>query len=364
MRCLLLSLAVICGIAATARAQDFEAAGKHFSAAQEAFGARRYKTAAAEFEAAYGITKDPVLLYNIAESWEKAGDGKQAVGNYRQYLREQPNAQDKAEVLKRVKAIEAKHYRLIDQSAPDDKPPPGTSTAPLPPTPSTPATPSPAAPAPPAAATPPHAPTTPAPAAPPAAGTETPPVASSAPTSGALPPAAPPPPSPASAPAPEGATPGAGTNAPEPAAVTPSAETPPPPGVMDEGPMSRLRVGAWIGVASTLALLTAGAIFGLAAESRADEINRNLSFVNPSGMPNKFDLATNDTLHQLKSDGELYNGLAIGFYTASAASAVATVVLFVVDAKRPPRKAASSRALNVTPFVAHGVAGVGLGGRF
>ena len=50
------------------RAQDFDAAGKHFSAAQEAFGAKHFKTAAAEFEAAYGITKDPVLLYNVAES--------------------------------------------------------------------------------------------------------------------------------------------------------------------------------------------------------------------------------------------------------------------------------------------------------
>jgi hypothetical protein len=356
MRSLLLSLTVVCALQTAGRAQDFEAAGKHFSAAQEAFGARRYKTAATEFEAAYGITKDPVLLYNIAESWEKAGDGRQAVGNYRQYLREQPNAQDKAEVQKRVKAIEAKHYRLIDQSTPDDKPPAEVAATPAQPTaPATPAAPV----APPAPVTP-SAGTTPPPPAAPTAPATTP--ESTAPTAGALPPAAPPPPSPASAGTPEAATPGATTNAPEPAVAPAAVEPPPPPGLIDEGPVSRLRVGAWIGVASTLALLTAGAIFGLAAESRADEINRNLSFVSPANMPNKFDAATAATLTQLKDDGNLYNGLAIGFYSVAAASAVTTVVLFVVDAKRPKKPV--NHAWRLAPYAGRDQAGLAAGGSF
>src|SRR5262249_9168885 len=104
-------------LTATAFAQDFEAAGKHFSAAQEAFGARHFKTAATEFQAAYQITKDPVLLYNVGESWEKAGDGHQAVANYKAYLKEQPAAQDKAEVQRRIKAFEAKGYKIASQSA-------------------------------------------------------------------------------------------------------------------------------------------------------------------------------------------------------------------------------------------------------
>src|SRR5205823_14160952 len=101
---------------------------------QEAFGAKHFKTAAAEFEAAYGITKDPVLLYNVAESYEKAGDGRKAVANYKGYLKEQPAAQDKAEVQKRIKAIEQKGYKLASQSAPGDNPPAAT-TAPTPPPP-------------------------------------------------------------------------------------------------------------------------------------------------------------------------------------------------------------------------------------
>jgi tetratricopeptide (TPR) repeat protein len=358
MRSLLLSLALIGASSATALAQDFDAAGKHFAAAQDAFGAKRYKTAAGEFEAAYAITKDPVLLYNIGEAREKAGDGKQAAASYRQYLKLQPEAQDKAEVQKRVRAIEAKHYRLIDQSAPDDKPAAATSTAPLPPTPSSPATPSPAAGAgaPAAGATA----TAAGVAAPAAAAATAPPAAgavpqSTAPTSGALPPAA----TPATAPAP--GAPAAAAPVPEPAVVAPPADAPPPPGLIDEGPPSRMRVAAWIGVASTLALLTAGAIFGLAAQSRGDEITRNLSYVSQSGQPNTFDAATADTLRQLKSDGRLYNGLGIGFFSASAATAVATVVLFVVDAKRPkPAK----HALRFAPLVDRSAAGVAVGGSF
>src|SRR6185312_16130232 len=139
---------VLVGLSATAWAQDFEAAGKHFSAAQEAFGARHYKTAATEFQAAYAITKDPVLLYNVAESWEKAGDGHQAVANYKAYLKEQPAAQDKAEVQKRIKTIEGKNYKIASQSAPGDNPPStATTTAPTPPPPTPPpSTPPPTAP--------------------------------------------------------------------------------------------------------------------------------------------------------------------------------------------------------------------------
>jgi hypothetical protein len=123
-----------------------------------------------------------------------------------------------------------------------------------------------------------------------------------------------------------------------------------------------MRVAAWIGVAATLALLTAGAIFALAAQSRGDEITRNLSYVNQSGQPNTFDTATHDTLTQLKNDGHLYDGLGIGFFSASAASAIATVVLFVVDAKRP--KPAKSHALRFAPTVSAHTAGLAVGGQF
>jgi hypothetical protein len=334
---------VLVGLCATAWAQDFEAAGKHFSAAQDAFGARHYKTAATEFEAAYAITKDPVLLYNVAESWEKAGDGHQAVANYKAYLKEQPTAQDKAEVQKRIKAIEAKNYKIASQSAPGDTPPStATTTAPTTPPPSPPpATPPPTAPVPPPTLKEPPATTTTPSTTPPPATTP-----STAPTTTET---TPPPPAPMTT-----------EVAPPPAAV-PQA-TPPPPGLIDEGPTTKLRVAAWIGVAVTLAVLTAGAIFGLSAESRADEINRRLSFVDTNNQPHKFDQSAQSDLQSLRDDGNLYNGLAIGFYSVAAVSAVATVTMFIVDAKRG--KPEKKQAWHLAPVVGKNAGGFALGGSF
>jgi hypothetical protein len=337
------------GLSATALAQDFEAAGKHFSAAQEAFGAKHFKTAAGEFEAAYGITKDPVLLYNVGESYEKAGDGHKAVGAYKQYLKEQPAAQDRAEVQKRIKAIEAKGYKLTSQSAPGDNPP-TTAPATTPPATTSPATPPPS--------TPPARPTPPPPLK------ELPPTATTPPTTPPVttPPATPPTLPPSTAPTTTETTPPATTTppAPEPAAV-PQA-TPPPPGLLDEGPTTKLRVAAWIGVAATLAVLTAGAIFGLSAESRSDEINRRLSFVDTNNQPHKFDASAQSDLQSLQHDGKLYNGLAIGFYSVAAASAVATVTMFVVDAKRG--KPAKQHAWQVAPVAGKDGGGLAVGGSF
>jgi hypothetical protein len=339
------ALGVFLAAGATARAQDFEAAGKHFSAAQEAFGAKHFKTAAAEFEAAYGITKDPVLLYNVGESYEKAGEGRKAVANYKAYLKEQPTAQDKAEVQKRIKSIEGKGYKLASQSAPGDNPPTSATTAPTPtPTPTPPATPPPTTPS-----TPPPTLKEPPPTMPSTAPTTTETAPPTTPAPKPIDTVLPPPPEP--------------TPPPPVATTTPPPAEQPPPGLIDEGPSSKLRVGAWIGVAVTLAVLTAGAIFGLSAESRADEINRRLSFVDTNNQPHKFDQSMQSDLSQLKDDGNLYNGLAIGFYTVAAVSAVVTVTLFVVDAKRGKAEKKQA-AWHLAPVVGKNAGGFALGGSF
>lgn len=110
-------------LAHAAYAQDFEAAGKHFNAARAAFDAKHYATAAAEFQRAYDIVKDPLLLYNVAESAQRGGEGRAAVTAYKAYLRAQPKALDRAEVERRIKKILASHYKVPNQSAPGDEPP-------------------------------------------------------------------------------------------------------------------------------------------------------------------------------------------------------------------------------------------------
>ena len=79
-------------VASSAGAQDLDLAGKQFSAGQDAFQAKHYQSAAVRFQAAYDVSKDPLLLYNIGESWQKGGDGKKALAAYRAYLKAAPQA--------------------------------------------------------------------------------------------------------------------------------------------------------------------------------------------------------------------------------------------------------------------------------
>jgi hypothetical protein len=303
MRTLATSLLTLLLLPAAAYAQDFEAAAKHFASAQEEFGKKHYKMAATEFQAAYEITKDPILLYNVGEAWQKAGDGKKAVGSYRAYLKAQPAAPDKVEVQKRVKLIEGKQYKLASQSEPGDDPallakaePPRPVEAVKPV--------APAGPVAPVKPVEPPAPVKPAEALiPPPSFDEKPP-----------------------APA---------TVSDKPMALEPEKPGPKPAIIGDDNlPASSMRIGAWVCVAGTVAVLTAGAIFGLAAQSRADELTRRFTFVDPTGQPKKFDATAKNDFVNLRDEGNLYNGLAIGFYTGAAALAVVTTVLFVVDYKR------------------------------
>jgi hypothetical protein len=102
-------------------------------------------------------------------------------------------------------------------------------------------------------------------------------------------------------------------------------------GFLDESRPSKLRVGAWIGVAATVAVLTTAAILGLAAQSRADEISRRFEFVDSNGQPKQFDASQQSEYRNLKNEGELYNDVAIGFFAGAGALAVVTTVLFAVD---------------------------------
>jgi tetratricopeptide (TPR) repeat protein len=334
-------------VSGTAYAQDYDAAGKHFAAGQERFSQKRYRTAAMEFQAAYDITKDPVLLYNVGEAWQKAGEGKRAADAYRSYLKERPGAQDRADVERAITRIEVKKHKLVDESVTGDKEEAeGWLAHGGPPTPIAAAAPT----------------DTPQPTADPTRTTDAPPpppppLAAAAGTASVASPEASPPP-PATAPAPPGAN-----------EVPAAKQAPQQLGLLDDRPATKLRVAAWIGVATTLALLTTGAILGLAAQSRGDEVGRRLSFVDASNQPNNFDPGTRNDLNSLKSEGKLYNGLAIGFYSAAGAAAIATTALFVVDWRnrnKPPTQTAGMdwRSLKLAPVVAPGNAGLVVGGRF
>src|SRR5205823_3725956 len=69
-----------------------------------------------------------------------------------------------------------------------------------------------------------------------------------------------------------------------------------------EAAVSPYRTAAWTGVAVTVAVLTAGAVLGLAAQSRADEIERRGGLINMGQQPAVYDDTQRDAWNALVSD--------------------------------------------------------------
>lgn len=269
-----------------AQAQDYAAAGAHTSAAQDAFAAGKFELAAKEFQAAYDITRDPALLVSIGESWQRAGSGQKALSAYRAYLLAQPQAPDHAEIEGRVKSIET---ALVTPA------PAGTA---VPPGPGAPAT-----------------------------GEQKPPAASAGTATPATPPEATPP----EATRPEATKPEAAK-----AEATKPAEpliTPP------EAPASRLRTAGWVMVASAVALATGGAIVGLGAQNRADELRRRTTLL-VGGQPPIYDDSQREAYTSLMTEGRAYNDASIALLSLAGAAAVVGGSMLIADLARRPRVAA------------------------
>jgi tetratricopeptide (TPR) repeat protein len=69
-----------------------------FEKGQASYQAGQYQEAIEEFKQAYELVKDPVYLFNIAQSYRKVADCINAHDYYEQYLRETPNAENKDKV--------------------------------------------------------------------------------------------------------------------------------------------------------------------------------------------------------------------------------------------------------------------------
>lgn len=85
--------------AARADARD-EAAEQHYDRGMKAYDLGRFDEAIAEFEKAYELSSDPVLLFNLAQSQRRAGSAERALFFYRRFVKLAPTSpvRDKAEV--------------------------------------------------------------------------------------------------------------------------------------------------------------------------------------------------------------------------------------------------------------------------
>lgn len=117
--CIVVAALVVC-MGAPARADDARDAREHFQKGRTLYDVGRFDEAAREFEAAYQIKPDPALLFNLAQAYRLAGKNQPALIAYRSYLRNLPNASNRAQ----VEASIAELQRIIDEQQHAQKSPP------------------------------------------------------------------------------------------------------------------------------------------------------------------------------------------------------------------------------------------------
>jgi tetratricopeptide repeat protein len=126
---------VLMSVAASASAEDKEAAKKAFSEATRYYNLNQYSDALEAFKRAYWNYEDPVFLYNIAQCHRLLKHKAEAIDFYKSYLRNAPNARNRAEVQRVVSELEAslQQDRALANSPPEGpisstNTPPSTTT--------------------------------------------------------------------------------------------------------------------------------------------------------------------------------------------------------------------------------------------
>jgi tetratricopeptide (TPR) repeat protein len=139
MRTLLQGASIAVLVAATvplAYAQhvdDVQAAREHYAKGKRLYDTGRFADAAKEYEAAYQAKDDPALLFNLGQAHRLAGNYPQALLAYKAYLRNVPDAPNRAEVEARITEMQS----VVDQQARTSKSPPQGTIEPKPLPPST-----------------------------------------------------------------------------------------------------------------------------------------------------------------------------------------------------------------------------------
>jgi tetratricopeptide (TPR) repeat protein len=111
---------LLIGAGVAGAAEDRQTARDHYIKGTRLFDLGRFDDAIKEYEAAYEIKDDPVLLYNIAQAHRLAGHSQQALFYYKSFLRRAPKTPNRVEVETKVAELE----KLIEQQAKTQTMPP------------------------------------------------------------------------------------------------------------------------------------------------------------------------------------------------------------------------------------------------
>jgi hypothetical protein len=97
---------VLLGAAPAVHADDVAEAKARFRRGAELYRASRWREAIAEFEAAYRLKPHGAIHFNVAQCRERLGEWAGALRGYHDYLREVPDAKDRAAVQASIRGIE------------------------------------------------------------------------------------------------------------------------------------------------------------------------------------------------------------------------------------------------------------------
>jgi len=98
--------------------EDTQRAREAYERGRTAFQAGSFREALSAFQEAYDTKPHPTVLVSIAECQERLGQLPQAVTTLEQYLRESPQARDRAQVEEKIAAIRARPATLVISSEP------------------------------------------------------------------------------------------------------------------------------------------------------------------------------------------------------------------------------------------------------
>ena len=101
----------------------------HFKRGVKLYNLGHFQEAIPEFEKAYDLDPQPILLFNIAQSHRQNGNKERALFFYRRYLEQEPNVTKRADVEQRMKELS---QELEQENEQKQKPP--TEVSPPPPT--------------------------------------------------------------------------------------------------------------------------------------------------------------------------------------------------------------------------------------
>ncbi len=119
MRILVVAATVVmcAGAAHAADDEKTTAAKRFYESGTLLYDRGEFHDAAREFERAYREQPKPALLYNIASSYDKAGEGAKAVENYRKYVALMPGSPDVASARARADVLDREVKELAAAKA-------------------------------------------------------------------------------------------------------------------------------------------------------------------------------------------------------------------------------------------------------